>query len=572
MVITLPWSRGIAVLVAWFAMLAIATPAWAQQADLIVITRELEQGEIGAVRVRVRGDRPTAPPRISVSPTDGLNLTFQGQRQQVNIVNGRVSKSYEYTFGIEALDPGSYTLGPAEIEIGTQKILTSAGRVVVRPRRGAQTEDLQARAGFDSETAWVGEVVLYRRTIRSRQRILRDAWTDPPLDGLVPPRDGEPIYAEYPVQGPEGVTFVKEELHPKIVVEPGTRTVPAAVAKVSIAAAGGRPSPFLSTPSRTRVLPVSASELTVMELPPAPPGYSGLVGDFRFESRVDRTQAAVGDSINHTVIVRGDGTLERFVLPRPATLEGVRLYDGTPATTARVDSDGYKSEGRYSRVLVPTRPGVLQVEPLKVIAFSPTKGTYVTHEIELPSLEISRGKSGDSVFESFVEDTDGAALPVVEEVPYEGVREVRSAGAATVWTLTGWVPWTLGLAGLPLVALGLLELVVTGRRLGAGAVARLRRRKERELTPRQRLSRLPSDPSERLAELDAALRHALARKVGQDVQDLDRAAAIASLPESLRDRIVELTRRMDRARFGGSGSDEGFEVEVKDIIRALEGR
>lgn len=558
----LPWLM----LGLWLGM---ATPAFAQQAELVVITRDLEQGEIGAVRVRVRGERPTAPPRVPVSPPTGLNLTFQGQRQQVNILNGHVSKSFEYTYGIEALQPGSYTLGPAEIEVGTRKLRTSSGVVRVQARIGAQTDDLQARAGFDVDEAWVGQVVLYRRTIRSKNRILRDNWTDPPLDGLVPPRDGEPVYAEYGLQGADGVTFVKEEYHPKIVMEPGLREVPAAVARVTVATQSGSSSPLVRGPARTRVLPVKPGELVVNELPDPPPDFSGLVGDFDIDARVDRTEAAVGDSINQTVLIRGDGTLERFSLPRPARMDAIRIYDGTPATTARVDGDGYKAEGRYSRVLVPTRPGTLDLPPLKIVTFSPTREAYVTHEIVVPTLTVRKGRAGGSVFESFVDDTDSDSLPVVTEVTYEGVREIRVRGASTSTWIGAWIPWTLGLSGLPLVVLGLVELAELGRRVGRGVLDRVKTRQERELSPRQRLARLPAEPSARLAELDAVLRQALARRAGVAVAELDRDAVLDTLPGDLAARVREVTRRMDRARFGGAAAGRDLQPEVAELVRLL---
>jgi len=551
----------------------LSVPALAQ-AELVVISRDLEQGEIGGVRVRVRGDRPTAPPRITVDPPGGLNITFQGQGQQVNIVNGRVSRAYEYTYGVEALKQGTYTIGPAEVEIGTRKILTGTGTIRVEPRLAGESEDLQARAGFDVDEAYVGQVVLYRRSLRSETRILRDAWTDPPLDGLVPPRDGEPTYSEYPVQDGTDVTFIKEEYHPKIVTEPGVREVPSAVARVTIAAeTGGRRSPFARGPTKLRVLPVPASELVVKELPPPPPGFSGLVGEFELASRVDRTQAAVGASINQTVVIRGDGTLERFELPRPQGLDSVRIYDGTPATAARVDGDGYKSEGRFERVLVPTEAGTLQVPPLQVITFSPARGEYVTHELTVPPLTIRPGKDGDKVFESFVEDgTVDTDLVMVEE-PYEGVREVRSSGWARAMWLGDLMPWTLGLAFSPLVVLGAIEGVRTTRTLAQKLVVARARPRTRDVTPKQRLSRLPSDPQARLAEVDAALRHALARATDRSIEDLDREQALAELPDALADKVRETTRALDRARFGGTSADPvALESQVKALVSELEAR
>ena len=344
--------------------------------------------------------------------------------------------------------------------------------------------------------------------------------------------------------------------------EPGTLEIPAAMARARIAdALGGRRSPFAGVPTKLRVLPVPPSQLVVKDLPPPPPNFSGLVGDFTFRSDVDRREAAVGVSINQFVEVRGNGTIERFTLPRPDNLDGVRIYDGTPATAARVDGDGYKAEGRYSRVLVPTKPGTLTMPPLEIVTFSPSRGEYVTHTLTIPPLTIRQGKVSDTTFESFVEDPALDTDAILVEEPFEGVRDVQPSGwASTAW-LGGLMPWTLALAGAPLLLLGGVE----GFRFGRDLARKLRTPKKprtRDVTPRQRLARLPADPQRRLAELDAALRHALARATAQPIERLDRDAAMAQLPEALAEKVSETTRQLDRARFG--------EGAMKDVLARLE--
>jgi hypothetical protein len=558
--------RGVILL--WAAVwLALPGLARAAEAELEVVVGQLQVGQVGLVRVTVRGDRPTAPPRIPVRPDTGLELRFRRQSQQVEIVNSRVSRQYEFVYSAEALEDGTYTIGPAEVEIGTRRTRTGSATLKVVPRREGPADELEVFAGFDVEQAWVGQVVVYKRGVRSRVRVLRDSWTDPPLDGLLPPRDGTPAYAEYVIQDPAGDTFVKEEMHPKVVVSPGTREVPRAVARLQIPRDGGGPMGF--TRSQTRVLPTEPSTLEVRARPAEPPGFSGLVGDFTFESEVDRTRAAVGESVNWSVRVRGDGALEGFSLPRIQS-DQARVYPGSPATSARVDADGYRAEGRFDQVIVPTEPGRLVLGPVRVVTFSPSRGEYVTHDIDLPPLTVTRGKgAGGGDVESFL-DTDAldTDLQLIEE-PYEGVRPVRTAGRAHAAWLGGLVPWTLGLAGLPLVVLGALEGGRVARRGLRSLATRRARRAPRPLTPTERLRALPEDPDDRLAELDAALRQAVARALDLDVATLDRARDLERLPDALADEVRRLTRRLDRARFGG-GDRTDLVQPVRDAVVALE--
>lgn len=565
------WTPSVAVLVLAVLTMLSSTVADAAEAELRLVSGELEAGQSTLLYVRVRGDRrPTAPPKIAVTPEGGVNLRFRGQSRQVRAYNSQVTHYFEYTYAIEALKEGRYTIGPAEIELGTSKVKTGSSSFVVKPRDVAgEAAQIQVHAGFDTDEAWVGQVVVYRRGVRSKLRILRDLWTDPPLDGLLPPRDGEPWFAEYAIDSADGRIYVKEEGHPKVVVTPGDRDVPSAVVRLEVPAEG-RSGPLGMRRARSELLPTEPSTLKVNPLPAAPAGFSGLVGDFTVESQVDRRDAAVGESINWTIAITGNGTLEGFALDK-LDADGVRVYDGSPAVEARVDGDGYRTQGRFDRVLVPTRPGTLQVPPVQLIVFSPSTGEYVAHELTVPAIRVRKGKGAAAeAFESFG-DTDAIDTDLlVAEDAYEGVREVRTSGRAHATWLGGVMPFALGAAALPLVLLGGVEGVRGARRGWAALRERAKReRPARDVTPKQRLARLPADPEARLAELDAALRHALARHAGVPIGELDRDAAVAALPVDLGAAVRDLTRGLDRARFAGQGS-EGLESQTRELVDAIE--
>lgn len=120
------------------------------------------------------------------------------------------------------------------------------------------------------------------------------------------------------------------------------------------------------------VLSASAA-LTVKALPTAgrPVGFTGAVGDFVVTAEVARNAVDLGSSFPLTVTVRGDGNLERFA-PLPV-----------PALT------GFHVQGIVERRTPGARTFVLDVLALDrtatavpaiaFTAFSPTRGTYVTH-------------------------------------------------------------------------------------------------------------------------------------------------------------------------------------------------
>jgi hypothetical protein len=546
---------------------AVVGAAVAAEAELRVVAPELAVGQVGAVRVVVRGQRPTAPPRLRVSPDSGLDIAYEQQANQVTIVQGRVHESTEFVYRVLAIEPGRYVIGPARVEIGAREIATGTAEIVVTEGAKAAVDGVTAYAGFTVERAYVGQVVVFRRGVRSSLPIDRDAWTAAPLEGLLPPRDGAPAYSEYVLRGDQGQTFVKEEYHPRMVTAAGDRQVPASAARVAVRVPSAGRGPFAIGRSRTEVAAAPASALRVEPLPPSPQGFSGLVGRFTFELDVDRTEAVVGDSINLVLRAQGDGALDGLALPRPPAELPVRVYDGSPATTARVDGSGYRSEGSFSRVIVPTRPGVVAVGPLSLVTFDPVEGRYVTHRLEVPPIRVSAGKSaGSTAAESFLDVDTDPELPVAPA--FEGVRDIRVAGRAHTPWLGPFLPFLLVASALPLALLGALA----SARGALAAAQRLRRpRRAVALTPQQRLARLPSEPAARLAALDGALRSAVAAAAGVSVGALDRDLTLGHLGAAAEPARAAF-RRFDRARFGDGHGADGAERAVREAIDALRGR
>jgi hypothetical protein len=120
-------------------------------------------------------------------------------------------------------------------------------------------------------------------------------------------------------------------------------------------------------------------------------------------------------------------------------------------------------------------------------------------------------------------------------------------------TLGAALPLALGLGGLPALAV-------------AGLALRDRAR-SRAPDPRQllmeRLRRLPSDPAERLAELEQIFREEAGLRLGLPAPGLDRAAVVP-----LGEAASELYQALEAARYGG-----GQLGDLENRVRAfVEGR
>lgn len=541
--------------------LLVALPAWAANGRLQVDPQELAVGQTGRVVVYLTGGRVRGAPTLDVP--DGLEARFYSSSQRYDSFTRTLLIAYEYR--LTALREGSYTVGPVELALTDGSIVqTNAVAVTVMPRSEVQGAPIEVSAGFTDTEAWEGQVVVYRYRMVANVPIIGVEWRFPGFEGLRTPQRGTPEEKSYFIDNADGQrTSIVEGAIPLIATGTGRRDQNAALAQVRIPR--GRADLLGFRQYQTETVPSEAASLRVRPLPPAPADFSGLVGDFQFTLSLQSQRAAVGDSVGWKLQVRGGGAIEGW-RPPEVVVDGGSVYSNAQEVGAQVQDGRYVGWGTFERVLVPTREGTLQLPPLRIVTFSPSRGEYVTHEIVAPPLTVSAGREQTAELESFagaLPESAGGELVAVD------FRDVYSRGPDRVWRIGGLLSALTAVAAAPgfLVVFGAL-----GDRARRWWAARQEARRP-ETTPADLLANLPPERMERLAALDGALQLALARRGGVRVTELDRAAIVAELEEGFGERVTRLGALLDRARFGFHPVDvDQVEEEVRAVISDLEAR
>jgi len=501
-------------------------------------------------------------PRLDVPP--GLDVRYKGLSQRFQSTGARIVSVFAFQYALTALATGEHTLGPPTIRMSDGSTVSGPSvTVTVKPRSEAEeaTDDLTLYARFDETTLWEGQVALYRYGLSSRVDGTRASWRLPTFDGLRTPQHGQPGERQFTVLDDDGTPITTVEgTVPLIATGTGTLSISPAIASITLGG-GSRGWGLRFGPMREERRATEPLSLTVRPLPPAPAGFTGAVGEVEATVTLERDQAAVGESVGLVVKLQSDGALEGLALPtyEPA---GASVYADDDAVTGRLVDGAYVGVAQSRKVLVPTQEGTLELPPLELVTFSPSRGEYVTHRLEVGSLEVRAGREGDGAVVSFAEEPS-AALPEEQPVVLQG-------------------PFTWGVASTPRIALAVPVLLLGAAApggltlFGQGMAALRRRWKERAVAeegppgPFSYLRGLSEDPEERLAAFDGALRQALANREGVVVGALDRTAAIAALPDDVAEEVTALTQRLDRARYGGGAMSESLETEVRRVVSRVE--
>ena len=493
----------------------------------------------------------------------GLLISHRGSQNQLRSVNGRVAYSQIHQYQVLAPSPGRYPIGPLTLPLGAGESATTnlvTLLVLDRVATAGRPATLEAAAALTPDVAWEGQVVLWTWSVRSPSELLHVEATSPDFDGLRLVPYGSPKSRVYQVDDPAGTIWAAEQSTPLVAVATGERPQPGAALRVTVPD-DVRSIGFGIRRDRREAVAVPGVAIRIRPLPTPPPAFSGLVGDFRLRSRFDPTGAAVGSSLKWRIDLTGDGDVGGFALPTFPADPAVQVYEADHSLRGAVQDGSWVAVATFDRAVVPGRAGRIALPPLELVVFSPSKGSFETLRAEIQPFEVAAGRESVGDLESFA--APGAPSPPVAAPAIRPIYRWGRDHAAPVGTL---LPFALVVAAGPGVGIGLLSVVERFR----SWKERRRVRALRPPTAAEALGRLPTEPEARLAALDAVIRLALAARVQVEVVALDRAAALASLPDPLRERVAEVSRLLDRARFAGDPSDDLL-ADVRAVVALLEG-
>lgn len=551
----------------WLLCLA-ALPAWAQEVQLVTDVQQLATGQRTSLAVIVTGGSPTAVPDIATP--EGVSVSYNGQSQTTSIINGRMERYIKFVYDMAARKEGSWVVGPATVSVQTAKgdatVASNTVRLVVGPAAATVPDgDLSIETSFDVAEAWQGQIVLFHYTLRSRKELSSGRWFNLPDAGLLAPKDARPERREYVVNDERGAELVDQTIQPFLITGSGPLTWPPPALEADVVVQDGRQRTLgFFRRTRREVYTAQPLELLVRPLPPPPPDFSGLVGNFRLRIRVPTQRVKVGESISMSIHLDGDGSVDGYRLPPAPDLEGARVYEGSARVRGMVRQGAYIGGANFERTIVPTREGPLTLPDIEIVVFSPEVGDYVTLTARGALIQVDPGEDGELDLTSFA-NTPDADTDVAAPAAPDTVHPAWGSGPGRILPWATWMPGAWLLAMLP--GLGILVHTASSQwkqrrthQAQASAVA----------SPRQRLARLPPPGPQRLTALDEALRLALAQAADMPIATLERAAALATLPPELAARVERVWGVLDRARFAADAVPADLDAQVRDVVTALE--
>lgn len=447
-----------ATMVLILSCLLVPTPGAAEVGVTLRLERtEATPADTVRMQVSVSGTRNGDQAPV-IRGLESFQVTRGGTSSRVQIINGEMNAGIDYSYFIQPRKTGTFTIGPAEVEVNGTKLQSNVVTLEVREvsqQTGRDRGTVFVESSLSSDDVYTEEQTIYTIKLFYRVGVDNLSLDLPEIAHVTFKQLGRP--GEYQTSV-EGKTYGVVEIRYALVASrAGSYAIGPATMKMTVRQRGGRSrfddffrDPFAGSSGRPVTVGTAPVELTVHGLPPAgrPADFSGLVGDFRVESTLEPAELKAGESATLTIRVSGRGNARRIPDITLPEMPFARTYCDQPVLETTEDNDGIGGTKTMKWALVPEEAGTYRVPPVTLSFFNPDTERYSTLKTPAYTLSVSPGeKPGVTSFQV----APGAGKPAGESAKQE-VRQVgrdilpihTAAGNLAVpfrGLATGWRFW-----------------------------------------------------------------------------------------------------------------------------------
>lgn len=537
----------------------------------------------------------------SFRPPSFANFNVVGGPEQgttMQIVNGNMTRSSNFSYYLQPQQEGTYTIGAATIQVNGQAMNSNSVTIKVAAGSGGgsgqgkakSVEDIVAENVFvrlfvDKQSVYQGEQItatfkLYTRldisnTTLSESPAFKGFWTQ---DLDLPPNV---TFKPEVYQGVQyNVAVVKKvalfpQVSGKLEIDP---MVLETYARVQVEAPSwnnffGRYQDvefkFKSNTQTIDVKPLPTAGKTS--------DFIGFVGDLSMDMTLDKTETETDDPITLSLNFDGTGNLRMLEVPEIDLPKDFEVFD--PKTTESISKAGtIKGKKGYDYLIIPRRPGTFKLPPIKLQYFDLEKEEYVTLSTPETMLTVTGEPSASG--------TGGVSGLNKEEVELIG-QDIRyiNTGDPDLKQKGQFFLGSIQFFGMALAPflLFFIFLAVRRRQESLSGNQALRKRKKATKIASLRLKEAKGylDNEMKRQFYDATSRAIwgyLGDKLNINPSALSRdkvrdVLAEKGVPSELSDRLAKLLDDCEMALFaptaGGGGMQEVYD-RAKDIIDQLE--
>ncbi len=316
--------------------------------------------------------------------TPGLTLVFRGKSQNISMVNFSVTKSVTYTYAArlerkEKVEIPSFDVQTDQGAVRVPVASFSPGEATVGQSSVSIEDVAQSKFQPPALSFWAGEVFPFTYRLDVLRRYFYQLGSHPDWNPapFVIEEWAKPESADTKrFNEPQISILYRTRAYAK---EAGAYTLNTATQLVNIqtGVSGG----FLFSQPRYEQIVINSDQpqITIKPLPlPAPAGFDGAVGQFKFTSKVVPDNAKVGEPITWTLELSGTGNWPD--IPGLPSRSVSKSFEVIQPQAKRSIAENKLFDGTLNEdvVLMPSKAGSYTLGPVSFSYFDPKSGSYKT--------------------------------------------------------------------------------------------------------------------------------------------------------------------------------------------------
>lgn len=400
---------------------------------------------------------------------------FESRSSSYQVINGKASSSLSisYTFTLQGLKTGTYSVPPASIMVDGQKHSSNGLSIKVLPDDGSDAAGSSA-AQSRASTAKITNDKIFIRTNISKSSVYEQ----------------EPVVVTYKLytladvagmnnmKMPDFNGFLKQELDQsqnkqlsyenfngknygtivlyQVLLYP-QRTGDITIDKASFEAVIRVQNKtqvrsifddfFDSYTNVNKALVAPAVKVKVYPLPGAKPaGFSGTVGQLSMSSTISATQVKANEAVTLKVVISGSGNMKLIKNPDIELPEGFEIYDPKVNNNFKTTLSGVSGTKTIEYLFIPRNAGDFEIPAAEFVYFDLQEKTYKTLRTPVYNLKVSKGEGGESVVSgNYVNKEDvkqlGKDIRFIETKPFKLTKKTEPVFG----TVEGWILYLIPL-------------------------------------------------------------------------------------------------------------------------------
>jgi len=376
-----------------------------------------------------------------------FSVTKKETSSRFGIVNGNINSGIEITYLIQPKKTGTFRIGPAEVKVDGKGFSSNTQVLTVlkaNVAKGGGRGPIFLTATLSSTRAYVEEQVLYILKLYRQVKVSDISLELPEVEQLTFKQLSKPLEYQSVYDGrtyqvleiryvlipsKEGLYGIKPSTMRLMVYEPRRGSRPRGLFEDHFFSSG-----------QPRAVTSQALDLTIIPLPATgrPAGFSGLVGSFEIESRLEPTTINAGESATLTVRLKGRGNVNSMPDLKGPELSHAKVYEDQPVLEIEPGPKGLSGRKIMKWAIVPGKEGLYHIQPLCVSFFDTENHQYRVINTSRLSLSVLPGQPEKIQASTYPAETDAAGGPSKQEVKEVGSDILPIHTSLRVLTARAW--------------------------------------------------------------------------------------------------------------------------------------